>query len=129
MNPSTTLRPTRGVISLGIGVLALCACSQPSSLDARTGGDAARGERIVRKYGCASCHKFPDIGQPQGVVAPSLEAFARRTFIAGIVPNTPINLVRWVVDPPSIEPRTAMPVLGLSQAEAQDVAAYLYTLD
>jgi cytochrome c1 len=63
------------------------------------------------------------------VVAPSLEAFARRTFIAGVVPNTPTNLVRWVIDPTSIEPRTAMPVLGLSQAEAQDVAAYLYTLD
>jgi cytochrome c1 len=63
------------------------------------------------------------------VVAPPLDAFARRTFIAGILPNTPANLVRWVVDPQAVDPRTAMPKLGLTQAQAQDVAAYLYTLD
>jgi cytochrome c1 len=84
---------------------------------------------VIRAAGCAACHVIPGIGQPRGVVAPPLDAFARRSFIAGIVPNTPVNLVRWVMNPPAIDPRTAMPALGLTEAEAQDVAAYLYTLD
>ena len=52
----------------------------------------------------------------------------RRVYIAGVVTNTPDNMVRWIVDPPSIDPQTAMPVTGISIAEARDVAAYLYSL-
>jgi cytochrome c1 len=54
--------------------------------------------------------------------------FSRRTYIAGELPNTVENLVRWVKDPPAVEPGTAMPKLGLSDQQALDVAAYLYTL-
>jgi cytochrome c1 len=54
--------------------------------------------------------------------------FSRRTYIAGELPNTAENLVRWVQSPTSVEPKTAMPVLGLSNQQARDVAAYLYTL-
>jgi cytochrome c1 len=54
--------------------------------------------------------------------------FGQRTFIAGEVPNSPENLVRWIRSPKSIEPGTAMPELGLSDQDARDVAAYLYTL-
>jgi hypothetical protein len=32
------------------------------------------------------------------------------------------------MDPPGIEPRTGMPNLGLTEAEAKDIATYLYTL-
>jgi cytochrome c1 len=98
-------------------------------MDARTGGDSARGAQIVRAYGCRACHQIADMRLPRGVVGPPLDAFARRTFIAGVLPNTPVNLVRWVSDPLSVDPLTAMPALGLTQAQAQDVAAYLYTLD
>jgi cytochrome c1 len=34
-----------------------------------------------------------------------------------------------VRDPHLVEKHTAMPTLGLTQKEARDVAAYLYTLD
>jgi cytochrome c1 len=40
--------------------------------------------------------------------------------------NTPENLVRWIVDPRAVNPHTAMPVTGISAAEARDVVAYLY---
>jgi cytochrome c1 len=46
-----------------------------------------------------------------------------------MLPNTPQNLVAWIRDPPGIDPLTAMPASGMSEAEARDVAAYLYTLD
>jgi cytochrome c1 len=42
--------------------------------------------------------------------------------------NTPDNLTRWVRNPQQIVPGNAMPDMGLSEAEARDVTAYLYTL-
>jgi cytochrome c len=110
--------------------LAACACeSTPSASSARTGGNAAQGQLWIRSRGCAACHTIPGIRQPRGLVAPSLASFAARSYIAGVVPNTPENLARWVMNPRSIAPDTAMPAVGLSEAQAQDVAAYLYTLD
>ena len=37
-------------------------------------------------------------------------------------------LVAWLRDPPAISPGTAMPNLDLTEAQARDMAAYLYTL-
>ncbi|HKP62892.1 MAG TPA: c-type cytochrome [Polyangiales bacterium] len=110
-------------------LLALLGCGRSSAVSAHTGGDPERGERLIRGSGCAACHSVPGIRKPRGVVGPSLSGFASRAFIAGVVPNTPRNLVRWVMDPPAVAPGTAMPALGLNDAQAQDVAAYLYTLD
>jgi cytochrome c1 len=62
------------------------------------------------------------------MVGPPLTSWSRRTFIAGQIPNTPDNLVRWLRNPRAIEPGTAMPGLGLDDRQARDVAAYLYTL-
>jgi cytochrome c1 len=45
-----------------------------------------------------------------------------------MLPNTPENLVRWLRDPQKLNPRTAMPDLGVTERDAQDIAAYLYTL-
>jgi cytochrome c1 len=38
-------------------------------------------------------------------------------------------MMRWLRDPPGVDPMTAMPNLGLTEPEARDIAAYLYTLD
>jgi cytochrome c len=53
---------------------------------------------------------------------------AERLYLGGAVINTPENLIRWIVNPKQFEPRTAMPVTGISHAEARDIAAYLYRL-
>lgn len=109
---------------------ALAAC-HPPDLDvalAGTGGNPDRGKQIIRSTGCGSCHDIPGIREADGRVAPPLTFFAERTFIAGRLPNTPRNLIRWIRDPQSVEPGTAMPTLGLDEAQARDVAAYLYTL-
>jgi len=96
---------------------------------APTGGTAAAGKRVIAQFNCGSCHTIPGIRGAQGLVGPPLLFFGRRTFIAGEVPNTPDNLVHWVMSPQSIEPSTAMPTLGLTEQQARDVAAYLYTLE
>lgn len=93
-----------------------------------TGGDAHRGAALINQYRCGACHYIPGIHDARGMVGPPLMFFAQRTFIAGEVPNSPENLVRWIRSPKSIESGTAMPDLGLSEQEARDVAAYLYTL-
>ena len=41
--------------------------------------------------------------------------FSRRTMIAGELPNSPDNLVRWLRNPKAVEPGTAMPDLGLTR--------------
>jgi cytochrome c1 len=51
-----------------------------------------------------------------------------RRYIAGRLPNTPNNLIGWLQSPQSIEPGSVMPNLGVTQRDARDMAAYLYTL-
>lgn len=94
-----------------------------------TGGNWERGRQVIELHDCGTCHTIPGIRSARGKVAPPLNFFGQRTFIAGAVPNSPENLVQWVMEPKSIEPHTAMPDLGLEEQEARDVAAYLYTLD
>jgi cytochrome c len=92
------------------------------------GGNASQGREVIVSKGCGSCHVIPGIHDAKGLVGPPLMFFSRRTMIAGELPNSPENLVRWLKNPPSVEPGTAMPDLGLTDQQAQDVAAYLYTL-
>jgi cytochrome c1 len=62
-------------------------------------------------------------------VGPPLTDFSHRGFIAGQLPNTGPNLIRWLLDPQAVEPGTDMPDLNLTETEARDIAAYLFTLD
>jgi cytochrome c1 len=62
------------------------------------------------------------------MVGPPLIQWSRRAYLAGRLPNTPSDLVHWIVAPQAIEPGTAMPMLGVSVEEARNIAAYLYTL-
>jgi cytochrome c1 len=92
------------------------------------GGDAQRGLAVIEVYGCGSCHTIPGVRSANGLVGPPLLWWSRRTFIAGQLPNTPENLVHWIRSPEAVEAGTAMPTLGLSDQQARDAAAYLYTL-
>ena len=90
--------------------------------------DVDRGRVLVEQFGCAACHAIPGVRGANGEVGPPLTAMGRRVYIAGVLPNTRDAMVRWLRDPPAINPRTAMPSVGLSEAQAQDVAAFLATL-
>lgn len=92
------------------------------------GGDAARGVNVIKVKNCGSCHEIPGINGAQGLVGPPLAHYSRRTYVGGEVANEPANLIKWLMSPQSIEPQTAMPNLGLTEQEARDTAAYLYTL-
>jgi cytochrome c len=124
-------RRARVFVETAFILVAIAGCSArdgPFSARQVPGGHAANGRNYMATAGCGSCHTIPGVVNARGMVGPSLEHFAQRSFIAGEVPNTAENLVRWIVNPPSIEPNTAMPALGVTSAEARDIAAYLYQL-
>jgi cytochrome c1 len=91
--------------------------------------DSNRGARLIQSYGCGSCHVVPGIGNATGVVGPPLTQFALRVYVAGMVRNTPDNLMDWLMDPQAIVPGNAMPNLDVTTRDARDMAAYLYALD
>lgn len=114
-------------------VLALAGLAAAGCREARAvvpgAGDADRGVELIAAYRCGDCHSIPGIRTATGVVAPPLDHFGRRSFIAGILPNTHDNLVAWIREPGRIAPNTAMPALGVTEAQARDIAAYLGDLD
>lgn len=88
--------------------------------------DPIRGRALIERYGCGSCHVVPGIRSAVGEVGPRLDRLNRQTYIAGVLPNTPENMIVWIADPKTADPRTAMPDLGVTPEEARDIAAYLY---
>jgi mono/diheme cytochrome c family protein len=111
-------------------VLLLTACNQEEAAsDHRViDGDPQMGRAAIADVECGVCHSIPGIAGADGIVGPPLEDFAQRQFIAGVLPNQPGILARWVREAPSLLPETGMPDMPLSEEEARDVAAYLYTL-
>ncbi len=108
--------------------LALSACDKSSQLPPGVTGDPERGKLLLQQYGCGSCHTIPGVAVSRGNVGPPLEAIRSRVYLAGVLPNTPQNMVRWIRVPQEIDPRTAMPNLQVPEQHAQDMVAYLYRL-
>jgi cytochrome c len=92
------------------------------------GGNANAGRAVIRNYGCNNCHTIPGVPGARGLVGPSLDGLGERTYIAGELPNNPVNLMRWIRYPHQVEPHTAMPDMNVSEGDSRDIAAYLYTL-
>ncbi len=110
----------------GLAALLLAGCGESRPAMRVAGGDPGRGRAAIEQYGCAACHTIPGIASHGAHVGPPLVHLAGRGYIAGVLPNSPDALVDWLHDPPAIDPRTAMPRLGLSRQEAADIATYLY---
>lgn len=125
----------RVVFSLLLIAVAACggheqpAVTKQSSAQPQLEGKALEGQKIVMNYGCNVCHTIPGTEGPQGTLAPSLEGVGSRpTITLGKVENTPENLAQFVQNPASVHPQSSMPPTGLSDPEAEAVAAYLMTL-
>jgi cytochrome c len=117
-------------LALG-GAGSACAPREP---DARTtameltGGDPDRGALGARRHGCGACHTIAGVPGADALVGPPLTGVRQRAYIAGALPNTPANLIRWIRHPKAVDSLTAMPDVGLTDAEARDIAAFLYTV-
>lgn len=113
----------------GLAMLICQACKPvPDDPHDMPRADPARGLAAIRESGCGACHTIPGVSWPKGKMGPALDGIADRTLIAGRVPNRPDLLARYVRNAPQLTPGTAMPAMPLSENQARDVAAYLYTL-
>ena len=91
------------------------------------GGDIPRGMQLFQDYGCGACHSMRGVPQAGGMVGPPLDGLGSRAVIAGKLANSPDNLKRWIMDPQAVTPGTLMPRLGVSERDARDLAAFLYS--
>ena len=117
----------RRLLALAASLLALTGCAaNGNSPELVPGASPSQGMDEIVEYGCSACHTIPGIRGADAVVGPSLDETRGKRFIAGRFPNTPENLVPWIMHPQQMLPGTLMPNLGVSRDEARDIAAYLY---
>ena len=113
------------------GIMSLVSCSAGQgqhTAQVSTGGDAYRGAAAIERYGCGSCHIIPGVSGAFGQAGPPLSGVGNRVYIAGVLQNTPGNMVRWIENPKTVDDKTVMPDLGVTSQDAADIAGYLYTL-
>jgi cytochrome c len=115
---------------LTISTMLLCSCdNEGRRLGAvTTGGDPQRGAAAIVRYGCGSCHTIKGISGAVGLAGPPLSGVGSRIYLAGVMQNTPENMVRWIQAPKSVDEKTVMPNLGVTDKDAADIGAYLYML-
>ena len=119
----------RRLVLLALLCVAACQDGVEKKAAMLTGGDPVRGKEEIRHHGCGSCHSIPGVPGAHALVGPPLDHMASRGYVAGMLPNTADNLRTWIMHPQAVKPRNAMPDVGLSEPDARDIAAYLYTLE
>jgi mono/diheme cytochrome c family protein len=105
-----------GVLLLGflaLGVSVSCGRLEAQGQDPLV----AQGKQLFADKGCYGCHTIGVEGTPIG---PDLRRTAERYGA--------VALARWLLDPAAQAPTRHMPNLGLSEAEANALAAYMASL-
>jgi cytochrome c2 len=119
----------RWIAWLAVAVAGACSEDRPRPhVTEALAGDVPSGRLLLRQFGCGQCHRIPGVAAARGDIGPPLDRWARRVYLAGVLPNTPQNLVGWIVAPQAHSPGTTMPDMQVSEGQARDIAAYLYTL-
>jgi len=77
----------------------------------------AHGERLFEQLGCHNCHLVAGGYEDLEKVGPSLRRIGAKL--------DPDWMVRWVMDPHAIRPRTRMPNFNFSEDDATKIVAYL----
>lgn len=99
---------------------------QPGATPVAQNAVAADGAKLFLAKGCVACHSL-DANKAVGI-GPNLANVGSRKYIgAGRLRNTDENLARWIQNPQVIKQGVLMPNLGLTEAEATTLAAYLRT--
>jgi cytochrome c len=116
-------------LALAIAILANAANDMPVMAKQEVPqGDPLKAPRAIQEYGCGTCHSIPGITGANGTVGPALHNLSSRSLLAGQIPNTPDNLILWIQHPQLVRPGNDMPEMGVSEADARNIAAYLYSL-
>lgn len=111
------------------------AAMQEDAVDEVEGELAQTGQELFENS-CIACHATAGAVSTGGV-APNLAAFGDRSRIAGFLPHTEENLIKWIADPQEYKPGNLMPDPGslpgregepFTPEELEALAAYLFTL-
>ena len=125
---SLTAGPALRAILPALLLLVLGACKQPPDEVVTTQSSAEeRGRVAIKQVGCGACHEIRGIDWPRGRAGPSLIGFDDKTPIAGELANTPAALAAFIRNAPAVVPRSTMPPMPVTEREARDIAAYLYS--
>ena len=111
---------------------------RPAPLDSRPavvtpapglpGGDPRAGQRLLLDKGCGGCHTVAGVPGASGVAGPNLTNIGLRPTLAGTtIPNSPQTMTSWLMNPAALKADARMPNLGLTQQEAQDLTAFLFS--
>ncbi len=88
----------------------------------------AQGRQIFETHACTNCHTIAGTAAV-GTFGPDLTHLASRATIAsGAALNTTANLRDWIKDPDHLKPGALMPAMQLSDADIDQLVAYLSTL-
>ncbi|MBC8099084.1 MAG: c-type cytochrome [Armatimonadetes bacterium] len=118
----------KGIIIIA-AIILIAGCQRDVGFVEKTvaNGDVAAGRAAIIVHGCGACHTIPNVPNANAYVGPPLNAYQQRHYIAGNLPNNADNLIYWIQYPQSVEPGTAMPNLNVSETDARNIAAYLYS--
>jgi cytochrome c2 len=111
-------------IAILTAIMTMSGCSGFEQPEQRAGSQRSAPE-LMAQYGCPTCHVVPHVPGAVGKVGPSLDSLSQRSYLAGSLPNTPQNLVQWIMHPQHFRPGTAMPEMGVSEQDAQTIARFL----
>jgi len=118
------------VIATGAVGASSCTASERAATASEItgGGNPERGPALIQYYGCGSCHDIPGVRGAGGLIGPPLQRIGLRAYLAGKLPNSPTNMIHWIREPRSFDRDTVMPNMNVTESDARDIAAYLYTL-
>ena len=93
-----------------------------------TSGEAAEGAKFFADNTCVNCHTIA--GTPaNSEIGPDLtHIMDRATLASGRLENTPSNLAKWLANPQAVKPGVHMPDFHLTNAQVQELVAYMETL-
>jgi cytochrome c oxidase subunit 2 len=78
---------------------------------------------------CGSCHTVRGT-DAAGMLGPDLShLMERHTIAAGVLPNDPQDLNRWIANPQDIKPGALMPKPAVSTSQRASIISYLKTLN
>ncbi|HEY8418169.1 MAG TPA: cytochrome c oxidase subunit II [Limnochordales bacterium] len=87
-----------------------------------------RGRELFETRACFACHTVQGT-RAQGTVGPNLtDIGVRTTLAAGMLPNTPQNMARWIQNPQAVKPGSLMPMVPLTPDELNDLVTFLESL-
>ena len=96
---------------------------------APTAAELVQGRRAFETLSCAGCHTVAGT-TAQGQVGPDLtDVGSRQTLGAGVIENSPDAMRQWITDSQAIKPGNLMPPIQLTPEQADQVVAYLESLN